>query len=184
MKLYTRTIATLLISIFGAAQPLVDAQETSTALTPEREARLSALLSQVCEAGDDETRLRKALAEFAGPGAEQFVVQILAQGAPADQRKATREAARRRYAMRAARLAESTDKLFDARTAERLRAVDEETYVRSAVEVIDLVYRENALRALGVFGSKGSLAAIEKAVDSTPSLELLAAEATAAINAR
>ena len=184
MRIDTRYPATLLlVLLIGAAQPAVYAQWDATGMSADRQVRLSALLSRVCEAGE-EAQLLESFATIGGPGAEQFTLRVLAQGAPEDQRRAAREAARGRYALRSAYLARDTNGPFDAASAERLRAVDEETYVTSAVKTIDLIYRENALRALGVFGSPGAIAAIEAAVEETPSLGLLTAEAVEAIRAR
>lgn len=183
MTNHIRIIATIVALLIGAGQPGLCAQRDSSELTPDRQQALLTLFSRVCEAGED-TRLQETFAGFAGAGAEEIALETLTRGAPDQQRKATREAAKRRYALRATLLASDNDKLFDKRTTERLRATSEQAYVASAEEVLDLIYRENALRALGVFGNAESIPAIEAAVEARPALTLLASDTVEAIRAR
>jgi len=180
MRTYFRLLLTLWVFSLSATEPVASAQHTSTVLTLEKQAKLTSLLSQDCDV-DAETQWRVAIAEFAGPDAEKYAVQILARGAPEDQRAQVKKAATRRYQLRLERLSKDTGNLFDDQTAKRLKAVDMPTYVAAAMHSLDLIYRENALKALSVFGTERSIPAIEAAAEVTPSLQYLSDETISAI---
>ena len=183
MITYSKVVTTLLVILLSVMLPPANAQTTAKVLTQEQKSELSALLSQVCDV-DGQQQWKEALAEYGGPNVETFALHILVRGAPEEQKQRARAAAQNRYGLRAERLAKNTDKLFDAETTKRLQSVDKDSYIAASVRLIDLVYRENALRALGLFGTKNAIPTITAAAQATPSLQLLSRETIAAIQAR
>ena len=183
MKVYIQYSIILWAVIMAAIIPRVYAQSGSQNITREQQARLSSLMSQVCDV-DGENQWRSALAEVGGANVEVYALDILVRGAPAEQKQFARVAAQRRFILLTKRIEKDTSKLFDHETAQRLNSINNDSYLAAAEQLSDLVYRENALRALRLFGTKDAIATIRTAAEVTPALKTLASETIKAIRAR
>lgn len=179
MRLH-QTLASLAIS-FALLFP-AHAQEDAAQLSPAVRAQVYELLSYQCGVAEVEDQFRSAVAEL-GPVTEPLFLSVLAEGAPAEIRKSAEERAASRYDRRQAWLAKNGQELFgeDAgRIAERSRA----DYVADLLRRVDVLYRENAVRGLGIVGSVEAATAIEAAAAGNPDLAILADRAVNEIQER
>lgn len=177
---YSALFAVLLIAltVIGPAH----AQDAAGQLSPAVRAQVYELLSQQCGTADEEDRFRVGVAGL-GAAVEPLLLSVLADGLPADVLHAAEDHASERFERRQAWLEENGDRLFgdDAkRLADRSRA----DYVADAVGRVDTLFRENAVRGLGVVGGAQALAAVRAAAAQDPDLSILADQALNEIRLR
>ncbi len=158
------------------------AQESASQLSPAVRARVLELLSYQCGVAEVEDRFRIAVAQL-GPVTEPLLLSVLAEGAPAEVRKPVGDRAASRHARRRAWLAENGREIFGedtSRLAEKSRA----DYITEVLRRLDALYRENAVRGLGIVGGLRAATAVETAVARDPNLGILANRALNEIRRR
>jgi len=159
------------------------AQTASTELTAqELRARVYELLTWQCGVEETRDRFRVAIAEL-GSAVEPILLSVLVEGAPPPVREAAQARAAARYERRQAWLEENGKALFGA-DAERLQGTDRAQYVAGALRRLDALFRENAVRGLGVVGGARAASAVEVAVARDPELARLGSMAIEEIRKR
>lgn len=179
MRLH-RTLAFLVIASALSVPSL--AQERAEQLSPSVRARVLELLSYQCGVAEVEDRFRVAVTKL-GPVIEPVFLSVLAEGAPAEVSKSVADRAASRHGRRRAWLTEKGKQLFGEdtpRLAERSRA----NHVADVLRRLDILYRENAVRGLGIVGGSRAAAAVETAVARNPELGILADRALVEIRRR
>ena len=160
----------------------VQAQESAAPLSPELRAKVYELLSYQCGVAEVENRFRLAVAEL-GPATEPLLLSVLAEGVPAEARESAEKRAAARYERRQAWLAKNRQAL-SGDDAERLANRSRAEHIAEALRQLDALYRENAVRGLGIVGSARAAAAVEAAVARNPDLAILADQALNQIRQR
>lgn len=169
-------------AIAAALAGSAGAQDTAARLTAAARAEVYELLSYDCGVAEVEDRFRQAVARI-GPVAEPLFVVALAQGAPDEVRAEVRQQAEARHARRQQWLAENGEALFGD-DAKRIAARDRAAFVADALQRLDALYRENAVRGLGIVGGPSATALIERAAARDPDLAILAERALQEIRQR
>lgn len=152
-------------------------------MSDDIERKISQVLGQTCGA-EDQGALETAKRQVEAATAERYLNWVLANGAPEGERRSAREAAARRFEMRKAVLARPNGRLFDAATAERMRAVDRDSYLDAAEVGIDHIYRGNAIRWLGEIAGQEAIPWIRAAAAKDKRLGRLSDMAITAIQQR
>lgn len=179
MRLH-QTLASLAVAI--ALSVPVQAQERAPQISPAVRAMVYDLLSYQCGVAEVENSFRKGVAEL-GPATEPLFLSVLAGGAPAEVRESVMDRAASRYERRRAWLAENGKELFgeNVGSIEQRSPVD---YVTDVLRRLDALYRENAVRGLGIVGGAEAAVAVEAAVARNPDLALVADQAVNEIRRR
>lgn len=144
--------------------------------------RVYELLSYQCGADDIEDRFRLEISKL-GQEVQPLLVSVMRDGLPEEIRRDAQVQAERRYARRQAWLKENGEELFGDET-ERLSAQTSESYIADALRQVDILFRENAVRGLGVIGNTEAARAIEASLEQDPSLSGLAESALQEIGQR
>jgi len=177
MKLH-QALFSLMLTI--ALPLIVQAQDRATELSPAVRAQVFELLSYQCGAAEEVDRFRAAFARL-GPAVEPLLLSVLADGAPEAVRDSAADHAASRYSQRRAWLAENKLLGEDARRAAELSRVG---YVDDVLRRLDMLYRENAVRGLGIIGGTEAVAAVAAAAGRVPDLAILADQAIQEIRQR
>jgi hypothetical protein len=179
----TRTVAAIVPVLLLAISMAAVARKPESGVSDDIARTMNRLLAQTCGA-EDQGVLDDLKRRLEPATAERYLRWVLANGAPEAERRSAREAAARRFEMRKAVLAKPTWRLFDAATAERMRAVDRDTYLDAAGTGIDRVYRGNAIRWLGEIAGREAIPEIRAAAAGDTALGRLSVTAIGAIEQR
>ena len=158
------------------------AQDSGAPLSPAVRAQVHGLLSYQCGVAEVEDRFRLAVAAL-GAATEPLFLSALAEGAPPEVRSQVEARAAARYDRRQAWLAGNGRKLF-GEDADRLAARSRADTVADALRRLDALYRQNAVRGLGIIGGAKAATAVEAAASRNPDLAILARQALAEIRQR
>ncbi len=172
------TVLALAMALCGT----VKAQESPAQLSPALRLQVYELLSYQCGAAEVEDRFRLAVSEL-GPVTEAVFLSVLTEGVPAEIRASRAAHAVIRYDRRQAWLAENGKALF-GEDAERLVKRSREDDVAESMRRLDALYRENAVRGLGIVGGTNAAEALRAAATSDPDLTGLAERALDEIRQR
>lgn len=170
------------VAFFATLSAASLAQQTAGEPIEAVRARLFELLSSDCGVEKEILNFNRTIADL-GVGIAPLLLEVLENGAPETIRKAVQAEASARYNRRQAWLAESGEELFgeDAkRLSERKRA----DHIADVLRRTDILFRENAVRALGIVGGPDSVQAISAAVEREPDLAPLADTAVKSIASR
>jgi hypothetical protein len=167
--------------ILTIALPLiVQAQDRATELSPAVRAQVFELLSYQCGVAEEAARFRAAIARL-GPAVEPLLLSVLAEGAPESVRDSAAYHAATRYSQQRAWLAENELRGEDS---SRVVELSRDGYVDDVLRRLNVLYRENAVRGLGVVGGTGALEDVAAAAKRVPDLAILADQAIQEIRRR
>jgi hypothetical protein len=183
MRRTTEMIAATVAMLVLAMSPSAFAKDRPPDVSDDVEQKLIRILGQTC-GSEDQGEFEGLKRQLDAASAERYLTWVLANGAPERERRSAREAAARRFEMRKAVLAKPNERLFDAETAQRMRAVDRDSYLNAAEAGIDRIYRGNAIRWLGEIAGRGAIPAIQSAAARDLALGRLSDTAIAAIQQR
>lgn len=172
----------LLLFVLSWLSSGVYGQEGIEPNSAELRARVFELLSYQCGADDVEDQFRLQISKF-GPEIQPVLMSVMRNGLPEEARRKAQKQAERRFEQRQAWLRENGEELFGSET-ERLSAQTSETYVADQLRQIDILFRENATRGLGVIGNEEAARAIETVQEQDPKLRALAEVALREIDQR
>jgi len=171
-----------LFALFAALSVAGLAQQNLGEPTEAVRARLFELLSSDCGAAKEVLNFNHAVADLA-VGITPLLLDVLKDGVPETIRKTVQAEASARYDRRQAWLAEDGEALF-GEDARRLSTRKRTDHVADVLRRTDILFRENAVRALGIVGGPDAVAAISSAVEREPDLARLADIAVKSIESR
>lgn len=174
--------ALFLLMLAFALPAIAHAQHRGAQLSPSVRAQVYELLSYQCGAADGEDRFRQAVARL-GPVVEPLLLSVLTDGAPEEVRNPAADRAASRYSQRQAWLAENGEELL-GEDGSRAAELSQAAYVDDVLRRLDALYRENAVRGLGVVGGTEAAAAVAAAARRDPDLAILAHQAAQEIRGR
>lgn len=172
----------LVMLLLSLSCSLVHSQQAARTISTELRNTVYELLTYQCGAQEVEDRFRLQISKL-GQDIQPLLVAVLSDGLPDDARRSAQVQAERRFDRRQVWLTENGEELFGD-DAERLAGRSKEKYVADAVRRVDVQFRENATRGLGVIGNADAAKAIEAALAQDPSLAILAEIALQEISER
>jgi hypothetical protein len=169
----------LIASLLAAASSLAVAAPAPEALA-ER-ARVVAFLTYDCGTAEQAEAFRTAVLG-AGPAGQPVYLLALTEGAPADIRAAEERRLTQAHEKLQAALQENGTALPAGNSGASLPP--RETFVADGLRRLDVRFRENAIRGLGIVGNLEAETALRRVGDKSQDLKPLVAAAIAEITAR
>jgi hypothetical protein len=164
------------------AVPAIAQPRDPAELDPAVRGQVFELLSFQCGVAEVEARFRDAMSRL-GPTVEPLLLAVLRDGAPEAVRAAAADDAALRYRQQRAWLAEHGKQLL-GEDASRPTELNRVGYIDDVLRRLDVLYRENAVRGLGVVGGAQAATAVAAASSRDPDLAILAEQAVQEIRER
>ena len=169
-------------ALFAALSAGSLAQQRPGELTEAVRTRLFELLSSDCGVEKELLNFNQAITEL-GVEVAPLLLEVLEDGAPQRIRATVQAEASARYDRRQAWLAENGEELF-GEEAKRLSERNRTDHINGVLRRTDILFRENAVRALGIVGEPAAVAAISAAAEREPDLATLAEASVKSIESR
>jgi len=172
----------VLLLILALPNVSVHGQEVAEVTNAVLRSQVYELLTYQCGADEVEDQFRLSITKL-GQEIQPLLISVLSNGLPEEIRKATQVQAERRFHRRQAWLRENGEELFGDET-EQISAQSSEEFVVDAVRQINMLFRENAIRGLGVIGNEEAANAVQAALAQDAGLKFLAERALSEISQR